>query len=519
MGVTLKKPGLLTAIGIGIGSMIGSGWMFSAYYAAQYIGPASFLSWGIGAALSLILAILLAEMAGIFHEKALFTRLIIMSHDNADFGFIIAISGWLSLVLVIPTEASATVQYLSTIYPSITDYLIINQHHTSLGTACIILLVILYSVLNFWGMRLFARVTNVLAILKIFIPILTAIILMVASFYPSNFVSQGIMPYGYQHIFSGVVNCGIFYTFYGFALVAMYSQDLQNPQKNIPRALIISVLTCFIIYCLLQTAFIGSLPPSMLRNGWAQLNLTSPFAQLLLLLNMHLLSMWAIALYVDSTLSPSGTAIISFNSAVGALTGMADDHQLPAYFNKVDAKYRISRHSILFTMFICCFILLFFKNWKELMILVSVFQLISSLAIPIAFTKLRLSKANLKRFYRVKMGCFLSYVIFLVLSLFLIQIDLFSLMMASMLYVIFFLVYCLNYYNFVLKNVFRACCSAWSIFLYLGFACFFAYLNQQEMLENTSIIIALLTLMSITFWLMINQKNYNNRAIHMNQST
>ena len=143
MALTVKKqPGLFTAVGIGVGSMIGSGWLFSAYYAAQYVGPASLFSWMIGAALSLILALLLAEISGMFHQKALFSRLIMISHDNADFGFVVAISVWLCLVLSIPTEASATVQYLSTINPSWTDYLFVKQQHTPLGSACIFVLVI-----------------------------------------------------------------------------------------------------------------------------------------------------------------------------------------------------------------------------------------------------------------------------------------------------------------------------------------------------------------------------------------
>ena len=504
-----KKPGLFTAIGIGIGSMIGSGWLFSAYYAAQYIGPISFISWSIGAILALILAMLLAEIAAMLPEKALFTRLITISHSNSDFGFIIAISGWLSLILVIPTEASATVQYLSTIFPSFTNDLIINQRHTPLGTACIIMLVMLYTVLNFWGMKTFARVSNALAIFKIIIPVLTAIILLVASFHPSNFISQGIAPYGYAHIFSGVIRCGIFYTFYGFALVAMYIKDLENPQKNIPRALMISVLICFGIYSLLQLAFIGSLPPSLLDKGWAQLNFTSPFAQLLILLDLHLVSMWAIILYLDSALSPSGTAIISLNSAAGALTGMAEDHQSPAFFNKIDPVFHISRRSILFSTFICCFILLFFKNWKELMILVSIFQLFTSIAIPIAFIKLRYSQPNTPRLYRVKMGCFFSYAIYIVLSYFLVQIDLFSLVVALALYIVFFLAYSLNYYNFVLKKVYKAFCSSWSIFLYMALVCFCTYLSQQKMIENGSQFILCGLLFSINFWLMINQKNYN----------
>ncbi len=104
-------------------------------------------------------------------------------------------------------------------------------------------------------MRTFASVSNSLAIFKIVVPTLTAIILIIAAFHPTNFVSQGFAPFGAKHIFSGVVTCGIFYTFYGFSLVAMYANDLDNPQKKIPRALILSVLICFLMYSLLQAAF------------------------------------------------------------------------------------------------------------------------------------------------------------------------------------------------------------------------------------------------------------------------
>jgi len=504
-----KKPGLFTAIGIGVGSMIGSGWLFSAYYAAKYIGPASFFSWAIGAILALILAMLLAEIAGIFQDKALFTRLITVSHGNADFGFVITLSGWLGLVLVIPTEASATVEYLSTIIPSLAHRLMEHQHHTWLGTACILALVMMYSLLNFWGMRGFSKISNLLAMFKIVIPVITALLLMLASFHPSNFVSQGFAPFGTKHILSGVVVCGIFYTFYGFSLVAMYGKELKDPQKNIPRALVFSVLICFIIYSLLQAAFIGSLPISMVAQGWPQLNFTSPFAQLLILLDIHFLSIWAIALYMDSAVSPSGTAIICLNSAAETVTGMAEAHQFPQYFNKIHPVFQISYRSLTFTTLICCCTLLFFKNWHELMILVSVFQVISCASIPVAFTKLRHSSPNFERIYRVKMGKLLSYVIFVVLSFFLIKIDFFSLAVALALYLGFFLVYALSYYHYVLTELYKAFYSSWSMFLYMASICIFAYLDQQGLLEIKAVFYAFVLLMSINFWLMVHQKNHH----------
>ena len=187
---------------------------------------------------------------------------------------------------------------------------------------------------------------------------------------------------------------------------------------------------------------------------------------------------------------------------------MAEDHQLPKYFISPD--FEISHRSLVFTTFICCLTLLFFKNWQELMLLVSIFQLISCASIPIAFTKLRISNADLKRVYQVKLGNLLSYIIFLVISLFLIKIDLFSLLVALILYIVFFFVYAFSYYHWSINNVFKACGSSGSMFLYLCFICIFGYFNKHEWLENWIILCAFLLLMSLNFWLMINQKNYNS---------
>lgn len=111
-----KQPNLFSAIAIGVGSIIGSGWLFASYYAAKYAGPISILSWIIGATLSLMLALLLAEVATMYQETGLFSRLLTITH-NRDYGFIVASSNWFSMVSSIPSEAMATVQYLLLLSP------------------------------------------------------------------------------------------------------------------------------------------------------------------------------------------------------------------------------------------------------------------------------------------------------------------------------------------------------------------------------------------------------------------
>ena len=77
------KPGVFSVIRLNVGTMIGSGWLFASYYAAKDAGGASILSWIIGAAIILIMALMLSEIAIRYPTNALFTRLITLSHNNS----------------------------------------------------------------------------------------------------------------------------------------------------------------------------------------------------------------------------------------------------------------------------------------------------------------------------------------------------------------------------------------------------------------------------------------------------
>lgn len=74
------------------------------------------------------------------------------------------------------------------------------------------------------------------------------------------------------------------------------------------------------IYLLLQAAFIGALPTDIISKGWENMNFTSPLAQLLILLNINV---WAMILYADAAVSPSGAGILYLGSGARMFNGMA----------------------------------------------------------------------------------------------------------------------------------------------------------------------------------------------------
>lgn len=503
-----KQPSLFSAIAIGVGCIVGSGWLFASYKASKFAGPVAIGSWIIGATLALLIALLLAEITTFYtKETGLFARLLTLTH-NSDYGFIISSSNWFATIITIPAEAEASIQYLAQAFPHISGDIFKDNHFTPLGIILVCGLMLLYGLLNYWGIKLLAKANNIITIIKLTIPALTAIIFVAAAFHPGNFSSyhNTIAPYGYDKMFTAVVTCGIFYSFYGFSMITVFSKELKNPQRNIPLALAGSVLICLLIYLMLQISFIGAVKPDSITAGWHTLDFNSPLAQLAVLLGIN----WvAIILYVDAAISPSGTGIVFVGSSARIFTGMAEDKQMPSIFAKEHPIHGISRLSIGVTLAFCMILVIFFDNWDKIMIVVSVFQLISCLAVPIAFCKLRKIDSAKPRPFRMPAGIPLSYIAYIVVSYLLVQCGFLPLLLSLILHGAFFIVYCSVYYRNFKKSV-LAFASSWSMFVYMTLLTIFGHMQDQGILEQQPGNLAgLLILLSVIYYFLLNQKSYH----------
>ena len=503
-----KQPSLFSAIAIGVGSIIGSGWLFASYYASQYAGPIAIVSWIIGAVLSLALALLLAEIATMYQETGLFSRLLTITH-NRDYGFIVAISNWFSMVSSIPSEAIATVQYLGHAFPLFDRIMFVNGDLTWTGIFAVYLIIGIYGLLNYWGIRTLTKANNAITTIKMVVPAVIGIIFLFAAFHPGNFTAYKgtFAPYGIGNAFTAVVTCGIFYAFYGFSMITVFAKELKNPKRNIPLALCGSVIICLIIYLILQISFIGAMDPvAIATNGWHKLSFQSPLADLAIILGMNWL---AIVLYVDAAISPSGTGILYTGSGTRMLNAMAEDNQMPKIFSRVNHQFFISRTSLIFTIGLCGILVIFFDNWQKIMIVVTIFQLISCLAVPLAFSTLRRNQPEKERIFKMPGGKLLSIFSYLIVSYLLTQCGTKAMIMAWIMHAIFFLIYCFAYYRLSPTAMIRSFLSSWTMFAYLVAMCGFAHLHDLDKLHQPLNFILFLVVSLIFYKLLLGQKNYN----------
>lgn len=503
---TTRAPSLFSAVALGVGSVVGSGWLFACYFAAKDAGPGAIASWIVCAILNIFLAALLAEVAIMHPEKSLFSRLLSISH-NQYMGFAIALANWLTMIMLVPSEAAATVQYASTLYPNLTHYLYSHNTLTGLGMLTTDILIVLYGVINYKGIGLLTKTNNLITTIKLIVPIGTALVILFAAFHPGNFTlyRDSFVPYGADRVFTTIITSGMFYTFSCFYLVTVFAVELDNPRKNLPRALFLSVIFCLVMYILLQIAFVGAVNPASVAQGWHKLNFTSPLAELSVLLGLNWL---AVVLYADATISPSGAGIIYTAVATRMLNGMADDHQAPKVFAKLNPKYNISVKSLMFSLLLCMILVFFFDSWQKIMMASSVFILLGALAIPIAFVRIR--KDDLReRSFRVPLGKTISLFCFLLISYLLVAGGTDALLVALIFEVAFFAFYIYNGKSLGHGSASVAIKSSWSIFIYLLSLLLLAHL--KPIVDKHLFLLIFAGLGVITYYCLINQKSYSDR--------
>lgn len=231
--------------------------------------PAAILSWLIGMVVILFIALSYSELGSMFPEAGGMVKYTQYSHGSF-IGFIAAWANWIAIVSVIPVEAVASVQYMSSYFGRAkwTSHLVTKGVLTTEGLMVASVLLVIYFLLNYWTVGLFSKANTFITVFKIVIPGLTIGALLFVGFHSENFTSgTSIAPNGWASVLTAVATSGIVFAFNGFQSPINMAGEAKNPGRSIPIAIVGSILIATVIYVLLQIAFIGAVNPSMIVNG------------------------------------------------------------------------------------------------------------------------------------------------------------------------------------------------------------------------------------------------------------
>ncbi|MEY8701764.1 APC family permease [Francisella philomiragia] len=385
--VSVKKMSLFSAVLIGTTCMVGSGWLFSAQLTAKNAGNWAFLAWILAALIVVMIALCLGKVVSLYPVRGATTRSSAISH-NSIFAMPFAFANWFGIVVVISSEALATTQYLSGVKSM--QWLMSDGVLTTAGMTFALAVLFVYLVINFYGVKLLARVNNAITVFKMAVPFIIVIIFIAyALIHSSDHVSMfsedipNNSQFGFGSALTAIVAGGLIYTFNGFQTVVAYASEVKNPGRNIPLAIILALLIVLALYLGLQYAFMQAVPHQYLleKGGWAGLDFDSPLLQLATLLGLGYISF---LLIVDSVVSPSATGYTYLGASSRMLYAMSSEGQMPRYFAKITPVVNISRRSLLANFILSVIFLFFSDNWTGLMLVVTGFHIIGYMAAPVS---------------------------------------------------------------------------------------------------------------------------------------
>jgi len=414
-----RSIGLFSLTMVGVGSILGSGWLFGAYFAAKLAGPGSIFSWIIGGVVVMLIALTISELASSFPKAGGMVRYMEYSHGSLA-GFTIAWANWIGIVAVIPSEAEASIQYMSSWKWEWAQHLY-NAGTSSLTTTGMVaagVLLIFYFLLNYWSIQLFVRCISAITVFKVIVPVITALMILYSGFHPDNLTAVGgtLMPYGWESVVTAVITCGIIFSFNGFQSPANFAAEAKRPHISLPLSMIFAIIITLILYVLLQVSVLGAVPPAMLAGatGWHGISFNSPLVELAMLLQLHFI---VVLIYINSFVSPSGTGVIYLATSSRMLYGMQRNGYMPDFLGVLNSKYKVPRNAVIMNLILCFLIMYAFPGWAHIVPIISIANIVAFIPGPIVIGGLRSIAPELPRLFRLPLVHVIAPLAFAFISL------------------------------------------------------------------------------------------------------
>lgn len=378
---------------VGVGSIIGSGWLFGAFYGAQLAGPVSIFGWAFAAVAILILALSYVELGATLPEAGGMIRYPQYTHSSLV-SFIYAWTMWLGCASIIAIEAEGATQYLAHWVPGL-------FHDKTLSLSGIIVSLIFLALmigLNYFGIKLFRYSNFILSVWKYVVPILTLIFAFVFGFHVDNLTSHGFAPYGFQGFFAAISTGGLAFSLYGFPRAIDLASEAKNPGRDLPKAVLICILLGGGLYVLLQFAFLMVIPPEALDSGWKSLSFAAPWADIMGLIGLFWMGT---ILMVDGIISPFGTGLVYTATNSRTVFALSENGSFPKFLQKLTDK-GVPLNGMILNFIVGLVFLLPFPSWQSLVGVVSSFFAFSYSIGPISVYTLRRTVPDMPRSFRVK---------------------------------------------------------------------------------------------------------------------
>jgi amino acid transporter len=386
-----------------VGGVIGSGWLFGPLFAAQLAGPSSILAWVIGGLMVLVAALPFAEVAAMLPVMGGLGRLPQFSHGRTV-GMMIGWTAWVGYVTAAPIETQALLEYASS--ESQFDWLFQSdgtggQSALSLGgTLAAAAMLAVFTVLNAYGVRLFARINTPLTWFKIAVPVVAGIALL-TQFDAENLTSQQFAPYGAHGVMAAISSGGVIFAFLGFRHALDLAGEARRPQRTVPIALTVSLLICIAVFVVVQAGFIGALGEQDLAGGWSALSLSGANGPVVAVLTALGITAVANLVLVDAVAGPFGAGFVASASTARLTVAVSRNGLFPRSLQRLSSRQVPLRALVLNAVVGFAILVAFRDGWESILTFNAGAIVLSFAAGPVTLLALRRRLPDVHRPFRL----------------------------------------------------------------------------------------------------------------------
>lgn len=198
-------------------------------------------------------------------------------------------------------------------------------------------IIILITWLVYRGIQESRNASNIMVWIKLAV---IALVLIVGVFYVDTANWDPFAPNGMTGVLKGV--SAVFFAYIGFDAISTTAEECKNPQRDLPRSMIWSIIICTILYIAIALVLTGMVNYQELRVG-------DPLAYVFDKLNLK----WFAGIIAVSAVVAMASVLLVFQMGQPRIwMSMSRDGLLPPKFSKVHPKYKTPSFATIVTGFV-----------------------------------------------------------------------------------------------------------------------------------------------------------------------
>jgi amino acid transporter len=200
------------------------------------------------------------------------------------------------------------------------------------------IIVILITILVYIGIQESKRVANGMVVFKLIVLLL---VIVVGCFYVNTDNWVPFSPNGFKGIMAGVSS--VFFAYIGFDAISTTAEECENPQRDMPKAMLYSLLICTVLYILTVLVLTGMVKYTEFKG------VSDPLAYVFEKTNLKTLN-YIISL--SAVVATTGVLLVFQLGQPRIWMGMSRDGLLPKQFSRIHPKYQTPAFATIVTGFI-----------------------------------------------------------------------------------------------------------------------------------------------------------------------